>query len=254
MIVHRPSAVWSLDCALLIVQLRVNVVTVVLGIRIVRLLIAIEAVVRRLPSERGVHVRAIVAAAIRLSIARGRLENLRRVVARRWVGSQRRTRLRIAGRNVRILRRRLRARRWLQLITHVRRNTHASIHGTHVEVGCLPLQRCHAIEADRWGSIGVLTHRRLAIRGEIILFVGSLATLTRHRCSRSQGGGCGGFRLFDGSGVMILMSCQGGAASERLLTISVGAFVWALARVDAAVARKGAGITKRLYVELVESK
>ena len=53
-------------------------------------------------------------------------------------------------------------------------------------------------------------------------------------------------RLFDGSTVVILVSREGGAARESLLTICVGALVWSLAGVRASVASQGAAVAERL--------
>jgi hypothetical protein len=50
---------------------------------------------------------------------------------------------------------------------------------------------------------------------------------------------------------MVLVTSQGGATRESLLTIGVRALVGSLARMDAAMASQGAGVAERLCKESV---
>ena len=52
---------------------------------------------------------------------------------------------------------------------------------------------------------------------------------------------------------MILMTREGGATSERLLTISVWALVWTFSGMDSPVTSERAGIAEWLFLESVVS-
>ena len=238
---------------ILVVHLGINIVVVVwIGIGIIVLLIGRQAGVRRLPPCHGVgDVRAVVTAVgLLLTVARCRLQDLRWVVPRGRVGCERRPRL-LRIRRHRVLRRRLRSRRWLHPRSEMRwHSSHASVHGIHIIIGRLSLQSRRTVHAvgGRDGSTVLRSLRswRSAVNRIVVLIVGASRTLTGQASSCCERCRSRRFRLFDSTGVMVLVSSQCSATSERLLTIGIRALVWSLARVNAPVPCERARITKRL--------
>lgn len=165
-VVHRTSAVRAL---LVVVHLsrRVDTVAAISVCVVVLRLLAIrgQAVMGRLPTHGLAHVRAVGGAAMLLLSMRSRrrLENLRRVVARRRVGGERRALAGAIDRHL-ILRGRTRAGRGRHLTTKVSGHSgHAVVHGLHVVVRSLPLHvrdtRHGRAGRHRRRSAGMLRHR-----------------------------------------------------------------------------------------------
>ena len=96
--------------------------------------------------------------------------------------------------------------------------------------------------------------RRSAQRGSCLGIVTAIraASPARSRSTRGKRSGCSS-GLLNSAGVMVLVTCQSSASRERLLAVGIGALVWALARVDTAMARQRARITKGL-VDVSEEK
>jgi hypothetical protein len=239
-------------CLLVIHRRRSHVTKLAVRVRIgiVTARLSRDGAVRRLPAHLAAHMRAVAAASRRLlAVGRWRLQDLRRIVPRRRIGGEGRPRRRLRTVGHLVLSRRLRARRWLNLAAHVRRNSHATIrHGLHVVVRGLPLELRHTVHTNsrryrRW-SIG-LRHRRLAICAVLIFVVRPSRSCGLYR-TRSQGSSSGSFRLFNGAGVVILVTREGGAACESLLAVRIRALVWALARMNTAMACKRARVAKGL--------
>ena len=152
MIIQGTSAVRSLHALLLVVHVRINIVpSVRVGVRVVILLASRHAVVRRLPANRIVHVRAVnPIVGLLLTIGGGRFKDLGWIVARGWVGGERRA---VALRSVHwhgILSRRLRARRGLHIRAEVSRNRHSAVHRIHIIIRSLPREPGKAVHGRRW--------------------------------------------------------------------------------------------------------
>lgn len=180
---------WSLHCLLLVVHRRRSthsVLSVRIRIAVVRRLVAVHAMVRRLPSHAG-HVGAIVSAPwLLLTISGRRLQDLRWVVTRRRVGRERGP-LSLSVDGQRILHGRLRSRRRLHVCPHVSwHSSHVAIHGQ-IVVGALPVKRSwQTINSHSWRSrrrpIRKLRHRRLAI-SRVVFVIRPSRALVGHRRS-----------------------------------------------------------------------
>ena len=153
-VVHRTSAMRPLHSLLLVgVHLSGIDIVVVVGIRvrIVVLLVACQAIVRRLPAGQRVrNVRAVVAAVGLLAIVRRWLQDLRRVVSGRRVGGERWSLLLPSGWHW-VLSRRLRSWRRLHSRSKMwRYSGHSSVHGVHVVVLCWSLKRRRSVDTICW--------------------------------------------------------------------------------------------------------
>lgn len=191
------------------------------------------------PTEAG-HVRASANAIGPVVVIGGRLKRLRRTVSRR-MGSHRGTGVRSAT---------ITGQRWgrggrgspgtglRETAANMGRNRSVR----HVVVGARHIQR---------GKVASWGNRVVCRRGSGMDRAVVGEHVTRHSRSLLVLPQIGlGFRssFLDCARVVVLVACQGSAASECLLAVRVGALVGTLPRVDSAVSRQRGRITERLQV------